>query len=286
MYLHWGLCVYRMCIKSSVQIDDGVSGRLSYSLSPVFWRHCNKLFPVFTWKMIFVYFERKECWHNLLNFAFKGMSVKLVGGKWDQRPAGWLPHWPVWGHSSLENSWWPFSHSNSETHWSPPSGDQCRPAAVSCRAQYLGLPQHQQERGGRGEAALGIPQLWPCARVPQLGSSERHWGQREGVSHVQDCGPLRTSLAWLRGRVLCRCRTTNSCFYTLWTRVLREVCKILVSDSVASWNSRISCCLPFLCHTAGWGTELHQINFPRASWLMPLTAIYNLINKLLWRFCH
>lgn len=102
----------------------------------------------------------------------KGVSVILVGGNGDQRPAGWLPHRPVRGHSSLENSRWPFPRSNAETHRSPAAGDQRRSATVPCGAQHPGLPQHQQEGSGGGEAALGIPQLWPRARVPQLGPPE------------------------------------------------------------------------------------------------------------------
>lgn len=214
------------------------------------------------------------------------MSVKLVGGNWDQRPAGWLPDRPVRGHPALEDGRWPLSHPNPEAHRSPAAGDQCGAAAVSSGAQHLSLPQHQQKRGGGGKAALGVSQLRPRARLPQLGPSQRHGGQREGVSHVQDSGPLRATLARLRGGLLRRRGTAHSRFHSLWTRVLREVCEILVSDPAASRNSRLSCRLPFLCHTAAWGTELHQIDFPRSSWLMPSRAINDFINKLLWRFCH
>lgn len=211
--------------------------------------------------------------HSLQDFAFNGPSVEpAVGGKWDQRPSRRLPHWPVRSHTSLENRWWPFSHSDSETHWSPPAGDQCSPTPVSCGSQHPGLPQHQSEGGGGGEAALGVPELWPCAWLPQLGPSEWQRAQWEGVSHVQDCGPLRPPLAGLWGRILCWCWTPNSRLHPLWTRVFREVCKVLVSDPAASWDPRISCRLPVLCHTAGWRTELHQIDFPGSSGLTPWTA--------------
>ena len=209
------------------------------------------------------------------------MSVKLAGGNRDQHPAGWLPHRPVRGHPALEDGGWPLSRPNAEAHRSAAAGDQRGAAAVSSGAQHLSFPQHQQEGGGGGEAALGVPQLRPRARLPQLGPSQRRGGQRAGVPHVQDCGPLRAALARLRGGLLRRRGTAHSRFHPLRTRVLREVCEILGSDPAASRNSRLSCRLPFLCHAAAWGAELHQTDFPRSSGLMPSRASNDFINKLL-----
>lgn len=61
--------------------------------------------------------------------------------------------------------------------------------------------------------------------------------------------------------------------------MFREVCEVLVSDPTASRDSRISCRLSVLRHTAGRGTELHQIDFPRSSGLTSWTAIYELLTS-------
>lgn len=212
----------------------------------------------------------------------QGVSVTLVvGGKRDQRPAGRLAHRPVRGHAPLEDGGRPVPHPHAEAHRSPAAGDQRRPAAVPRGPQHPGLPQHQPEGGGGGEAALGLPQLRPRARLPQLGPPERHGGQRAGVSHVQDCGPLRTALARLRGGLLRGRRTAHSRVHALRTRVLGEVREVLGADSAASRHARLPRRLPVLCHAAGWGTELRQINFPGSGGLTPLTAIHDFINKLL-----
>lgn len=255
--------IYIKCSDEERKVQGGLAHLPSSYFSRRPW---DKVPPMFTSKTMCV-FKRENVICQIL--LLKGMSFTLVGGKWDQRPAGRLPHRSLRGHTSLEDGRRPLSHTHPEAHRSPPAGDQCGPATVSSGAQHLGLPQHQQKRGGGGEAALGIPQLRPRARLSQLGPSERHGGQWEGVSHVQDCGPLRAPVAGLRGGLLRRCRTAHSCVHPMWARVLREVCKILVSDPAASRNSRLSCRLPFLCHAAAWGTELHQIDFPRSGWLTP-----------------
>ncbi|KAK1339232.1 hypothetical protein QTO34_019910, partial [Cnephaeus nilssonii] len=66
------------------------------------------------------------------------------------------------------------------------------------------------------------------------------------------CGSaVRQDFTWTQDR-----QHTRS---PLWTRVLGEVCEVLVSDPAAARNSRVSCRLPLLCHAAGRGAELHQI---------------------------
>lgn len=52
---------------------------------------------------------------------------------------------------------------------------------MNCGPQNPSLPHRELEEGGEREAALGIAELWPCVRLPQLGPSENTETNRGNV---------------------------------------------------------------------------------------------------------
>lgn len=141
----------------------------------------------------------------------------------------------------------------------PWTGDQCGPAAVS-------IDQHQPSQHQQKEV-VEEKQPWAylsCGHV----HGYHNWGHRSDHRALGRDVPCA-------GQWAPTCRSWLGCEAGLHyvdagppTHAFTPCGRVCSEKSAKYWsqircllNSRLSCRLPFLCHTAAWGTELHQISF-------------------------
>ena len=160
----------------------------------------------------------------------------------------------MWSYFAVAYSRRPLPHSHPKTPGGSEAGDQRSAAPVSRGPQHTRLSQHAAQPCPLlpgGQAAMGVFDVWPRARLPQLGPPLRARGQRPaGVSHVPDGGAVCTTVAGLRSGLLRGHGCPHACLRTMWTRVFREVRQVLGGDPSASRHPRFPRRLPLLCHTA------------------------------------
>ncbi|CAG10586.1 unnamed protein product [Tetraodon nigroviridis] len=177
-----------------------------------------------------------------------------AGGEREQRAAGRVPGGPLRGHPAVAHQRGPLPRAHPEAPGSPQAGDQRGAAPVPRGAQHAGLPQHAAQPRPllpAGQAALGLPGLRPRARLSQLGQPLGAGAQRPArVPHVPGGRALRAALAGLRGRLLRGHGRAHARLRAVRTRVLGEVCEVLVGDTSAPRHPRLPLRLPLLRHPA------------------------------------
>lgn len=93
------------------------------------------------------------------------------------------------------------------------------------------------------------------------------------VPHVPGAGPIRPSVARLRGGLLRGRGTPHARLLPLWSRLLREDGGILESDPAAARHSRLPRRLPVLHPAAERRVRLRQTHLPKPSGLKITQAL-------------
>ncbi|XP_062821305.1 E3 ubiquitin-protein ligase pellino homolog 3 isoform X1 [Anolis carolinensis] len=188
-----------------------------------------------------------------------------TGGVGVERAAGRLADRPLRGHAAVADLGGAPTHANAAAAGGAAAGDQRGTATVPGGLQHAGLPQPGAAWGGGEEAALGLRQLRPRPRLPQLGLPQGERGPGAGMPHVPAGGPLRAALAGLRGRALPGRRAAHPRLLPLRPRLLRQDCTVLGPDPAAPWHPRLPCRLPLLRHLAHWPAGLRPAHLPGAA---------------------
>ncbi|XP_049618309.1 uncharacterized protein peli3 isoform X3 [Syngnathus scovelli] len=186
-----------------------------------------------------------------------GTAEGKIGGQRVQHPPGRLPDRPVRGYAAVADSQRPAPHTHPQAAGVPAPGAERRSAAVPRGLQHPGLPQPGPARNRGQETALGVRQLRPRARLPQLGlpqGEKPRWARghgpgphgREGVPHVQAGGTLRAAVAGLRGGLVSGRRSAHPCFLPLRPRLLPKDSGGMESDPAAARHARLPRRLPLL----------------------------------------
>ncbi|XP_043407656.1 E3 ubiquitin-protein ligase pellino homolog 3 isoform X1 [Chelonia mydas] len=167
-----------------------------------------------------------------------------------QRVAGRLAHRPVRGHAAVADHSGAAADTHPQAAGGAAPGDECRPPPVPCGLQHAGLPQPGPARRGGQTAALGLCQLRPRPRLPQLGLPQGEGGAGAGVPHVPSSRTLRAALAGLRGWVVPGHRPAHPRLLPLRPRLFPEDCAVLGPDPAAPRHPCLPCRLPLLWHLA------------------------------------
>ncbi|XP_072840318.2 E3 ubiquitin-protein ligase pellino homolog 3 isoform X1 [Pogona vitticeps] len=194
-----------------------------------------------------------------------GTAAGEAGGVGVERAAGRLLDRPVRGHPLVADLGGPPAHPHPAPAGGAAAGDQRCPPAVPGGLQHPGLPQPGPARGGGEAAAVGVRQLRPRPRLPQLGFPQGEGGRGAGVPHVPALGALRASLDGLRGGPLPGRRAPHPRLLPLRPRLLRQDCAVLGPDPAAPRHPRLPRGLPVLRHLAHRPTGLCPPHLPGAA---------------------
>lgn len=194
-----------------------------------------------------------------------------VGGEWVKHATRRLSDRPVWRHAAVAEHERPEAHAYAQAARVSAPGAECSSSTVPGGFQHASLSQPCPTCHGWQEAAVGLHELRPRARLPQLGLPPRE-GESSGwwrarVPHVQEGGTVCAPVAGLWRRPLSWRRTADARLLPLRSRVLGEDGTRLEPDPTATRNTCLSCSMPFLRHVAHWAERPRQAYLPGTRWL-------------------